>query len=217
MAAVTRSMPQRLERHILIPVRKKCHYVRKEEMQSPGSICKHYNTTLRQCSQRGSPSVLELDGGGRHSAVPSGLFQKLPCAPRPKTISPAIPCETCFMPRKPPELVSYYTNLASGGRDCLCHPSFPRCREVRNILTVGIRVLVYDRKKEAGEHTTSTTLPGFSIRSCILQPIFRKIDTTLSHLMPSLMYDVREVRSRAIRGYYIGKVSWLSDMPDNLP
>jgi len=44
-----------------------------------------------QCSQRGSPSVLELDGGGRRSAVPSGLFQKLPCAPRPKTVSPAVP------------------------------------------------------------------------------------------------------------------------------
>jgi len=43
-----------------------------------------------QCSQRGSQSVLELDGGGRRSAVPSGLFQKLPCAPRPKTVSPAV-------------------------------------------------------------------------------------------------------------------------------
>ena len=50
-------------------------------------------------------------------------------------------------------------------------------------------------KKKQGEHTTSTTLPGFSIRSCILRTIFRKIDTTLSHLMPSLMYDVRGVRN----------------------
>jgi len=32
MAAVTRSMPQRLERHILVPVRKKYQYVRKKEM-----------------------------------------------------------------------------------------------------------------------------------------------------------------------------------------
>ena len=46
---------------------------------------------LDQCSQRGSPSVLGLDGGGRRSAVPSGLFQKLPRTPRPKTVSPAVP------------------------------------------------------------------------------------------------------------------------------
>ena len=44
-----------------------------------------------QCSQRGSPSVLGLDGGGRHLAVPSGLFQKLPRALRPKTVAPAVP------------------------------------------------------------------------------------------------------------------------------
>ena len=62
-------------------------------------------------------------------------------------------------------------------------PSVPQCREVGNILAVGIRVLVYDRKKEAGEHTTSTTLPGFSIGGCVLRTIFRKIDTTLSHLV----------------------------------
>ena len=41
-------------------------------------------------------------------------------------------------------------------------------------------------KKKQGEHTTSTTPPGFSIRSCILRTIFRT-DTTLSHLTPSLM------------------------------
>ena len=72
-------------------------------------------------------------------------------------------------------------------------------------------------KNKQGEHTTSTMLPGFSIRSCILQTIFRKIGTTLSHLTPSLMYDVREVRNMAIRGECVGKVSWLSDMPDDLP
>jgi len=55
-----------------------------------------------------------------------------------------------------------------------------------NILIAGIRVLVYERKKEAGEHTTSTTPPGFSIRSCILRTIFRT-DATLSHLTPSLI------------------------------
>ena len=33
----------------------------------------------------GSPSVLGLDRGGRRLAVPSGLFQKLPHALRPKT------------------------------------------------------------------------------------------------------------------------------------
>jgi len=32
MAAVTRSMPQRLEQHIIVPVRKKYQYVRKKEM-----------------------------------------------------------------------------------------------------------------------------------------------------------------------------------------
>ena len=32
MAAVTRSMPQPLERHILVPVRKKYQYVRMKEM-----------------------------------------------------------------------------------------------------------------------------------------------------------------------------------------
>ena len=44
-----------------------------------------------QCSQRGSPSALGLDGGGRRLAVPSGLFQKLPRALRPKTVAPAVP------------------------------------------------------------------------------------------------------------------------------
>ena len=51
----------------------------------------------------------------------------------------------------------------------------------------GIRVLVYDRNREAGEFTTSTAPPGFSIRSCILRTIFRKIDRTLSHLTPPLI------------------------------
>jgi len=58
-----------------------------------------------------------------------------------------------------------------------------------NILIIpiaGIRVLVCDRKKEAGEHTTSTTPPGFSIRSCILRTIFGT-DAALSHLKPSLI------------------------------
>ena len=55
------------------------------------------------------------------------------------------------------------------------------------MLIAGIRVLVYDRKREAGEYTMSTTPPGFSIRSFILRAIFRKIDTTLSHLTPSLI------------------------------
>jgi len=40
-----------------------------------------------QCSQRGSPSVLGVDGGGRRSAVPSGLFPNLPCDPRPRTVA----------------------------------------------------------------------------------------------------------------------------------
>jgi len=47
-------------------------------------------------------------------------------------------------------------------------------------------VLVYDRKKEAGKHTTSTMPAGFSIRSCILRTIFRT-DATLSRLTPSLI------------------------------
>ena len=55
------------------------------------------------------------------------------------------------------------------------------------MLIAGIRVLVYDRNREAGEYTTSTMPPRFSIRSCILRTIFRKIDTILSHLMPSLI------------------------------
>jgi len=49
-----------------------------------------------------------------------------------------------------------------------------------------VAITIYDRKKEAGEHTTSTTPPGFSIRSCILRTIFRT-DATLSHLTPSLI------------------------------
>ena len=61
-------------------------------------------------------------------------------------------------------------------------------------------MLVYDRKKEAGEHTTSTALVGFSIRSCCLRTMVGKIYTTLAHLTPSLIYDVREVRNVAIRG-----------------
>jgi len=40
-----------------------------------------------QCSQRGSPSVLGVDGGGRRSVVPSGLFPNLPCDPRPRTVA----------------------------------------------------------------------------------------------------------------------------------
>jgi len=45
--------------------------------------------------------------------------------------------------------------------------SVPGGGNILIILIAGIRVIVYDRKKEAGEHTTSTTPPGFSIRSCI--------------------------------------------------
>ena len=48
-----------------------------------------------QCSKRGSPSVLGLDGEGRRLAVPSGLFKNLPCAPMRRTIGPAVP-------RRPP-------------------------------------------------------------------------------------------------------------------
>ena len=55
------------------------------------------------------------------------------------------------------------------------------------MLIEGIRVLVYDRKREAGEYTMSTAPPGFSIRSCTLRTIFRKIDTALSHLTPCLI------------------------------
>ena len=47
--------------------------------------------------------------------------------------------------------------------------SVPGGGNILIILIAGIRVLVYDRKKEAGEDTTSTTPPGFSIRSCILR------------------------------------------------
>ena len=65
--------------------------------------------------------------------------------------------------------------------------SVPGGGNILIILIAGIRVLVYDRKKEAGEHTTSTTPSGFSIRSCILRNIFRT-DATLSHLRPSLIY-----------------------------
>jgi len=102
--------------------------------------------------------------------------------------------------------------------------SVPRGGNILIILIAGIRVLVYDRKKEAGEHTTSTTPPGFSIRSCILRTIFRT-DATLSHLTPSLInlrwflvmqaprvyptffpsldqgLMMREVRNVAIRGW----------------
>ena len=38
-----------------------------------------------------SPSVQELDGGGRRSAVPSGLFQSCPVPLWPKTVPPAVP------------------------------------------------------------------------------------------------------------------------------
>jgi len=65
-------------------------------------------------------------------------------------------------------------------------PSVPGGGNILIILIAGIRVLVYDRKKEAGEHTTSTTPPGFSTRSCILRTIFRT-DATLSHLTRSLI------------------------------
>ena len=61
------------------------------DLYSSASSLQTFDISSTQCSQRGSPSVLELDGGGRRSAVPSGLFQKLPCAPRPKTVSPAVP------------------------------------------------------------------------------------------------------------------------------
>jgi len=42
-------------------------------------------------------------------------------------------------------------------------------------------------KKKQGEHTTITTPPGFSIRSCILRTIFRT-DATLSHFTSSLSH-----------------------------
>ena len=84
-----------------------------------------------QCSQRGSPSVLGLDGGRRRSAVPSGLFQKLPHAPRPKTVSPAVPGSP---PRNEmtgaPRPISKQSHPV---RNCLCHPSFPQRLGVRNI------------------------------------------------------------------------------------
>ena len=64
-------------------------------MGMKGSFCNVFSFAQEQCSQRGSPSVLGLDGGGRRLAVPSGLFQNLPCAPARRTISPAVP-------RRPP-------------------------------------------------------------------------------------------------------------------
>ena len=64
--------------------------------------------------------------------------------------------------------------------------SVPGGGNILIILIAGIRVLVYDRKKKAGEHTMSTTPPGFSIRSCTLETIFRT-DASLSHLTPSLI------------------------------
>ena len=40
-----------------------------------------------QCPQRGSPSALKTDGGGRGSASPSGLFRNLPGNPAQSTIA----------------------------------------------------------------------------------------------------------------------------------
>jgi len=68
----------------------------------------------------------------------------------------------------------------------VARPRVPGGGNILIILIAGIRVRVYDRKIETGEHTTSTTPPGFSIRSCILRTIFRT-DATLSHLKPSLI------------------------------
>jgi len=56
------------------------------------------------CSQRGSPSVLKEDRGGRRHVVPSSLFPNLPYNLPPRTKGPIIPIENVSYccPRPPP-------------------------------------------------------------------------------------------------------------------
>ena len=52
---------------------------------------------IAQCSQRGSPSVLKEDRGGRRRVVPSSLFSNLPYHPPPRTRGPAVPRGKCLI------------------------------------------------------------------------------------------------------------------------
>jgi len=130
------------------------------------------------------------EGGRRWTALsgPVQSFSKLALGPGAKDYKPR---------RPPPSTVKHVSCQGTrpisqkshlGARLLMSSQlsSVPRGGNIVIILIAGIRLLVYDSKKDAGEHTTSTTPPGFSIRCCILRTIFRT-DTTLSPLTPSLI------------------------------
>jgi len=99
-----------------------------------------------QCSQRGSPSVLKEDRGGRRRVVPSGLFPNLPYHP-PRTRDPAVSRGKCLIvavPHHPPpsptvphvplrQLLSYIVGPAILNNDG--RPEISRTRTDRLLLS----------------------------------------------------------------------------------